>query len=186
LWGETLVIPLATDAMNTEIAWRMAVINFQGYALTGLITRASHKLITRERPDLEPCHKDAAYSEQCYSGELASFPSGHTSGSFAGAGLMCAHHLGLGLYGNRHADAAACGAALAMGGATGILRMRADRHYASDVLTGAMIGFGAGFALPWFLHYGWPEATTHRASLRWAVVPWAHGDTFGAATYGWF
>jgi membrane-associated phospholipid phosphatase len=175
--------------MNYEIAWRMAIINLQGYAVAGLLTRASHKLITRERPDLVPCHEDGAYSELCYSGELASFPSGHASGSFAGAGLMCAHHLGLGLYGNLHADAAACGVALAMGGATGILRMRADRHYASDVLTGAMIGFSAGFVLPWFLHYQWPEAPkarTRQVSLHWAVVPWAQEDAFGAATYGWF
>ena len=36
---------------------------------------------------------------------------------------------------------------------TGVTRVVADRHYASDVVVGAGIGFGVGYGLPWLLHY---------------------------------
>jgi membrane-associated phospholipid phosphatase len=42
------------------------------------------------------------------------------------------------------------------------LRVAADRHYLTDVLTGAVIGTAAGFAIPYFFHRGEPakgEAT---------------------------
>jgi len=38
--------------------------------------------------------------------------------------------------------------------ATGWLRMAADKHYFTDVLTGAATGAAFGFAVPWYLHRG--------------------------------
>jgi membrane-associated phospholipid phosphatase len=36
----------------------------------------------------------------------------------------------------------------------GLLRIVGDRHYATDVLAGAAIGFGFGYGMPTLLHYG--------------------------------
>ena len=42
---------------------------------------------------------------------------------------------------------------MATAGLTGALRIMSDQHYASDVITGAILGTGIGFAVPYFLHY---------------------------------
>jgi membrane-associated phospholipid phosphatase len=36
--------------------------------------------------------------------------------------------------------------------AASLLRISADKHYLSDVLAGAVVGGGLGFAVPWFFH----------------------------------
>jgi hypothetical protein len=41
----------------------------------------------------------------------------------------------------------------ALASATGVLRIVADRHYASDVIVGAVMGLSVGYGLPWLLHY---------------------------------
>jgi membrane-associated phospholipid phosphatase len=188
LWVESLGIPIG-DCYNYEVAWRLTVINLQANFLTGILTRGTHKLLARERPDLDSCRQDNQYSRECFLGEYSSFPSGHTSGAFVAAGLLCAHHQGLGLYGHETLDAAACGLGLAVAGTTGTLRIRADRHYATDVLTGAVIGLGTGLGASWWLHYAWPPpaaAASGAADARWAVVPWADRETVGAAALGQF
>ncbi len=47
---------------------------------------------------------------------------------------------------------------------TGYLRIAADKHYLTDVLTGALIGSAVGFLVPFVFHresaaHGDPEAT---------------------------
>ena len=41
---------------------------------------------------------------------------------------------------------------LSMAAFTGYLRIAADKHYLSDVLTGAIVGSAVGFVVPYFLH----------------------------------
>ncbi|HXK19271.1 MAG TPA: phosphatase PAP2 family protein, partial [Polyangiaceae bacterium] len=57
------------------------------------------------------------------------------------------------LWGSPAADASAC--ALAAMGAlvTGVTRLAADRHYATDVIMGLGVGFGFGYGVPALLHY---------------------------------
>ena len=45
---------------------------------------------------------------------------------------------------------------LTLGATTGYLRMAADRHYFTDVVTGAVVGSAVGFAVPYLLHRGGP------------------------------
>src|SRR5256885_4524948 len=71
-----------------------------------------------------------------------SFFSGHTSFAFTSATLLCFQHGRLNLYGA--ADGVVCPAALAVASLTGLLRIGADRHWATDVLTGAALGAAAG------------------------------------------
>ena len=39
-----------------------------------------------------------------------------------------------------------------MGATTGYLRIAANQHYFTDVLTGAVVGTGVGLAVPYTLH----------------------------------
>jgi len=75
--------------------------------------------------------------------------------AFTAAGLSCAHHTHLPIYGTRLADALACARDLTLAAADAILRIMGDRHYLTDVLAGGSIGFAFGYGLPVVLHYAW-------------------------------
>jgi len=192
LWAETLAVPVLFDDNNWDVVWHLTVINLQSSALSGLLTRGGNRIAVRERPDVSNCHEDPDYSPGCYRGETASFPSGHTSMAFLGAGLSCAHHLNLGLYGNGAADSVMCIVLGAGATATGMLRVMADRHYVSDTLTGAAIGIGSGFVLPMLLHYSGggdsegAETSQSATAFRWTVAPLSGWEAVGLSVYGWF
>ena len=69
-------------------------------------------------------------------GDRYSFPSGHAAAAFSAAPVLA-----------RHFGRAAGTAAYAVAGAVAIGRMRDRRHYLSDVLFGATLGFVAGDAV---------------------------------------
>lgn len=149
-----LLVAWLADGFNHEVAWQITAMNYEAYAVAGILTSASHALIGRERPSGLSCDEDSAYDPLCGSRALyASFLSGHTSMAFAGAGLTCAHHQHLPLFGGNAWDAAACGLTTVMATATAMLRVLADRHYLTDVAISGAIGFAAGYLLPTFLHY---------------------------------
>jgi len=85
-----------------------------GFATNLVATHGLKRLIDRDRPD----------------GGTHSFPSGHTSAAFQGASFI---HL---RYGAIYAVPAYAGAAF-----VGFSRVYADKHYVSDVVVGAGIGF---------------------------------------------
>lgn len=93
-----------------------------------------------------------------------SFFSGHTTWSFASA--VAAGSVAS-LRGYRGAPAVWAGGLL-FASATGYLRIAADRHWLTDVLTGAVIGTIAGVVIP-RLHLVVPEAVTRVGS---APSPW--------------
>jgi membrane-associated phospholipid phosphatase len=64
------------------------------------------------------------------------------------------------LYGGGLPDVLACAIPLVVATGVSVLRLAADRHYASDVIVGALAGFGGGFGLPTLLHYGGGAAKT--------------------------
>jgi membrane-associated phospholipid phosphatase len=64
-------------------------------------------------------------------------------------------HAHLPLWGDAGADGFACAAAMATATITSVLRLLSDRHHATDVLLGALIGLSTGLLLPYLLHYGW-------------------------------
>ena len=186
-WME-LAFPLFGDRWNWDTAWNMAAINLQAFAISGFLTRSGHRLVARERPDVSECEKDPEYSNGCFAGSYASYPSGHTSTASVGAGLVCAHHLKLGLLGNETADGLVCGASVSMAVGAGVMRLMADRHHATDVVTGAVVGFGSGLALPLIRHYREQDSSgSDGAKLRWTVVPTVQGaDGLGLGAFGWF
>jgi membrane-associated phospholipid phosphatase len=95
-----------------------------------------------------------------------SFWSGHSSLTFSlavGAGTVSA------LRGDRHAPWV-LGVGLAAAAATGWLRIAGDKHYLTDVLTGAAVGALAGWAVPTWLHRR-DGAAPGPAATRVAVTP---------------
>lgn len=85
-----------------------------------LLTDIVKMRVNRERPNGE---------------DNRSFFSGHTSTAFTSAGLLCAM--------KKH-----CTEALIVASMTGYLRIAAKKHYLTDVIVGAGIGYAAGRYIP--------------------------------------
>lgn len=169
LYYALAVYPFAVDTAlvtwgihgSGDVALEMLAMNAQSYALTGALALTAQKL-GRLRPAGLACRVDPDYSPKC-SDERAlseSFFSGHAAVAFTSAGLSCAHHQHLPLYGGGAADIAACVVALTAATTEGVLRIATDDHYASDVLLGAFVGLVSGYVLPSWLHYGFRSGDT--------------------------
>jgi membrane-associated phospholipid phosphatase len=160
LWLAGTAMPFVVDLpvallvhRQPRLTWELLMMDLEANAVAGFINNASFIFVGRGRPDHRECAADPRYDPLCGIGNNASFPSGHTLGIATGAGLACVHHRYLPLYGNRAADAGVCALMIAGTVATAMTRVMADRHYTSDTLVGAAIGFGSGYGLPWLLHY---------------------------------
>ena len=100
--------------------------------LNGLLTQGLKYAVQRDRPD----------------GGAHSFPSGHTSATFATAAVI-QHDYGF----------AAALPVYALGGFVGWSRVRSNHHWLSDVAFGAALGIVSG------------RAASHSASGNWAIAP---------------
>ena len=155
---DSLLVPLARR--SGSVAWQLTLIDAESFALSTLVTTTMYKTIGRARPSYADCLRDPSFDPLCNSGRTASFPSGHTNMAFTAAGVSCAHHMHIALYGGGFPDGLACGGTIAMASATAAFRVLGDRHYVSDVIVGGAIGFGTGFAVPMLLHYAVPAHDT--------------------------
>jgi membrane-associated phospholipid phosphatase len=165
----------------------MALITAEALAVTAAVHGLVAGFVGRERPygrncgttideSLDDCEQDRRYR---------SFFSGHTSLSFAAAGVACSHHARHDVFGDDLADALACGAAFLAAGTNGAMRIVGDQHYATDVAMGAAIGTLGGLGVPWLLHYG-PLAevdteTNQPQAIRFSVVPVPNGVGVGGS-----
>ncbi len=150
---------------NADVALQMTLINLQSLGLSGVMTLAAEHGVGRERPYVQDCGPgvnvpDKVGFNHCDRGftDFQSFYSGHAAATFTMAGLTCVHHQHLPLYGGGAADILACVTMGALATTTGILRLVADRHYASDVLVGTAVGIINGYLLPSWLHYGFGDS----------------------------
>jgi membrane-associated phospholipid phosphatase len=150
---------------NADVALQMTLIDLQSLALSGVMTLAAEHGVGRERPYVRDCGPglnppDRVGFNHCDRGftDFQSFYSGHAAAAFTAAGLTCVHHQHLPLYGGGAADVVACATTGALATTTGILRLVSDRHYASDVLVGTVIGIINGYLLPSWLHYGFGDS----------------------------
>ena len=140
---------------NTDLTVQMLAINLESYALGGAVALSAEKA-GRRRPMARTCEEDPGYDKKCgnEANLNSSFLSGHTTIGFVGAGLLCAHHLNVPLYGGGAPDTATCIAGMSAAITGGVLRVMSDNHYASDVVLGAGVGVAAGYLMPVLLHYG--------------------------------
>lgn len=128
---------------DPKLAANLTMITLEAYSYSGLSSFIATELSARQRPD---------------AADTQSFFSGHATIAATGAGLVCANHTRIALYGNRIADIGACALASANALVTATTRVVADRHYATDVIVGTGVGFGFGYAVPVLLHYSYPNS----------------------------
>jgi membrane-associated phospholipid phosphatase len=131
--------------------------------------------VGRERPFVHALSSELKDRTSQPSDNNTSFYSGHTNLVFAlavSSGTMAS------MRGYRWAPWVWAGG-LTIAATTGYLRIAGDRHYFTDVLTGAMLGSAVGFAVPYFLHR---PLVGHGTSLSAAPLP---GGATIAATFTW-
>jgi len=132
-----------------DVAWRLMVLDAETILVATTITLSLQKITARERPFAAECrtHPDPQSADCSLGGKYSSFPSGHTTAAFAAVALECFHH---GYLDTSHTGwgAAACPVTVVAAIGTGILRIAADRHWATDIVVGATIGGLVGYAVP--------------------------------------
>jgi len=156
----TPLLPLLVDALAVSLIGRgdaktaknLSMMSFEAFAYSGMLSFTATRISARARPDTTQCLRDHPDGVGC-GADTESFWSGHTSITATAAGLVCANHVHMPLWGHPIADAAACVLSATNAAVTATTRIVADRHYATDVLVGAGIGFGIGYAVPTLLHY---------------------------------
>jgi membrane-associated phospholipid phosphatase len=149
---DSLTVPLARG--SAELSGQMLLMDAEALAFSSLLNTVLFKAFARARPTYTECQQHPNHDPQCDLHPTGSFPSGHTNTSFTAAGLSCAHHLHVALYGDRLADVLACAGTITLAAAAGTLRVVGDRHYATDVVVAAALGFAMGYGMPTLLHYG--------------------------------
>jgi membrane-associated phospholipid phosphatase len=153
------LIPLIIDPVvvswwirdDPKAAVNLGLMGLEAFSYAGLLSFVSTRASVRERPDSSECRR-GPNPERCEV-DTESFWSGHTSIAATSAGLVCANHQHMPLWGHPIADAGACVLATSGALATGASRLASDRHYATDVIAGFGVGFGVGYAVPTLLHY---------------------------------
>lgn len=193
-----IAIPVALDTLlvwsrdgNARSAARISNINAQAMGLTAILTGTTKALIGRERPYVTECRRNPGSDPGCrdldHEEGAKSFYSGHAVYAFTGAGLACLHHTQLRLYGD-YRDRVACGSAIGFASVVALLRVGADKHYVTDVSTGALIGLMAGYVFPRWLHYTRPADS--RENVRKVNAFWmpliADDNTYGIARLIYF
>ena len=145
---------------HRDQAWRDAVIVLESAVLAADVTNLAKGAFGRERPFVH--YLDAADKPRTASPQEnnLSFFSGHSSFTMSlavSAGTVAS------LRGYRAAPAV-WGAGLGLALTTGYLRIAADRHWTTDVVTGWAVGAAVGFAVPYYLHRRSTTAAPHDVS----------------------
>lgn len=166
---------------SAEVALQMLVIDMQSLGLAGVASLSTERLAARARPYVRDCRADGTVVGSDGSrldttcggtGDYQSFYSGHSAATATMAGLTCVHHQHIPLYGGGVSDALACVFMVSLSLTTGVARVVADRHWASDVIVGWGVGAFSGYVLPSLLHYGFTSGSrplAARADVR--VLP---------------
>lgn len=178
---DSILVPIARGSF--DVAWQLTWFDLEAYALGSVATFTLYDTIGRARPAYSDCLASPGAANSCSVSPSASFPSGHVAESFISAGLSCANHAYVPLYGSRFWDTAACGRDVTLAMADGVLRMMGDRHWATDVIAGGGLGFAFGYAMPVLLHYTAGPVGTRAARLSFAPMG---SDRIGLVASGIF
>lgn len=181
------LFPIVVDALivqwiaedNPERMGEMLLVNMQAHAVAQGLTALLKHAVARERPVSRDCRENGGCDEQA---APESFFSGHASLAFTSAALICHYHTQESIFGGA-GDATMCATGMALATGVGLMRVLADRHYASDVLIGAGVGVLTGFLVPRFLNFGIGDA---RTGTRAAVGPIIDGEQYGVQVFGTF
>ncbi len=161
-------------------AWQMTLIDAQTISFSASINSVVAGAAGRERPYSRGYCNDSPEDEStdCRgNNRFRSFFSGHATAAFTMAALTCVHHAELPLYGGGPAEAVPCVTSLAVASGVSLLRVAADQHYLTDVLTGAAFGVASGVAIPYAFHYAF-EQTGDKAGTNapaFSIIPTGTG-----------
>jgi membrane-associated phospholipid phosphatase len=164
---DSLGVPLLRG--SPDVALQLGLMDIEAYAFSSALAIGLYDSVGRARPSYEDCQRDPSFVG-CRTSPMASFPSGHTNEAFTAAGVSCANHGFVPLYGSRLWDGLACARDVVLATADGLLRIIGDRHYATDVLAGAAIGWSFGYGMPTLLHYG-VSAAGRPSPTSWTLSP---------------
>lgn len=144
LYASGLLLIGTDDAISGRRYYDNTVPVLQAAIATGMINQVTKVIFGRQRPF---AHFGAQHVRPA-NDVNTSFFSGHTALAFA---LATSSGTVANLRGYGSAPAIWAGG-LTLAVATGYLRIAGDAHYATDVLTGALIGAAIGVAVPLLLH----------------------------------
>jgi hypothetical protein len=149
LLATSLVAPLLVqvqDGFDKE-SGQQALVYGETLAASILLNTATKYAIQRPRPYLyNPSPKAKAYAAKQGDDAYLSFYSGHASTAFSGAiagSILYAQDST-----SKGGKVAMWGAEMGLASATAMLRVRAGKHYYSDVLVGILIGSAIGVLVP--------------------------------------
>jgi membrane-associated phospholipid phosphatase len=145
----TLTLPLAAqlgDGFNEELG-REVLIYSETIALSAALNSAAKYLVQRPRPyTYNPSPEVQRYARAEGKDSRLSFYSGHSSLAFTAA--VAGSYLFAAGSKNVRGRAAFWGVELALATATANFRVRAGKHFYSDVLVGALLGTALGYVVP--------------------------------------
>ena len=139
--GGLVMTATARPNQSSQARVEDAVVYTEAVLITATITEWSKLVFRRPRPPRYTTNA-SAYPEADYG---RSFPSGHTSTAFAAA---AAYTSILHLRGEADRHRVEIGALFGVATLTGALRVKAHKHFPTDVLAGAVLGTVVGWAVP--------------------------------------
>jgi membrane-associated phospholipid phosphatase len=142
----SLALAVAHDGRTRELG-PDALVTGEAGVLAADLNQLAKVLVLRERPDVHALTTSDPSSPVTSVDANLSFYSGHTSEAVS---LAVAAGTVASLTAERWAPLV-WGTSLPLAFLTGYLRIAADRHYFTDVLTGAVVGAAVGFIVP-YLH----------------------------------
>lgn len=139
---------MAIHGRSPDAFWIDTLLIAEAAFLTADLNQIVKLAVSRERPFVNALDDTEKRDTRRPADNNLSFFSAHSSVAFS---MVVAAGTVASLRGYRAAPWVwAMGLPLA--GFTGYLRIASDRHYLSDVLTGAVLGSALGFLIPFFLH----------------------------------
>ncbi len=159
---EAVAMPLGCD--DVLRARRASFAHAVALGVTLLAGNVIKAAVGRPRPFERECEAEPKRYGCGRWDSYASFYSLHTATAFASAGFACAMRASRSRRSSR-LDVVSCGGSILTACAIGALRIVSDRHYLSDVLVGAAMGFAVGYLVPRSLLPP-PPASTRRPSSR--------------------
>jgi membrane-associated phospholipid phosphatase len=170
---------------ESEVALQMSVANAEAHSFSFALVSWVKRLTGRARPYAAECETDPEYSSDCNSGrKYRSFYSGHATSTAVGAGLLCAHHLHLPLYGYPELDTGVCAAGIALTLTTCALRIASDNHWTSDVAVGHLVGFASGYLIPTLFFYRFDLLGKGGKPPERVWAPWLGPHSVGLRVWG--
>ncbi len=152
-----------------------ATIIVQSAVLASVANQTVKFIAGRERPFVHVLPEDQKGLTAKPNDNNLSFYSGHTNLAFSlvvSAGTVAA------MRGYKH-QAWLWAVGLPVATSVGLLRMGADKHYLTDVATGALLGSAVGFAVPMLLHSRKSDAAPRHQDGQVHMMPMANSQMVG-------